>query len=310
LNKKAPTYGGQALIEGVAMRGPRHLAMSVRRPSGEIVSLTKLALMPSEKGGLFNLPIMRGALAFWDSLSLGMEMLMKSAEIAMPEEETPSKSALHLSLFLGVVIAVAMFVLLPTFLASVILRATGMSGRATTGLVELVIRLVLLVGYVLAISRMQEIQRVLQYHGAEHKVLWAWENNHAAQGFRDGTWDHVGVVNTLADVAKDAPRLHPRCGTSFLFLVAICSWVVYLFVSPPGVLPRVTARILLLPLVAGLSYEVLKLSAGRQGVFWRIIAAPGMALQILTTREPDTGQLEVAAESLAHLIEVERGDSA
>ena len=93
-----------------------------------------------------------------------------------------------------------------------------MSGRATTGLVELVIRLVLLVGYVLAISRMQEIQRVLQYHGAEHKVLWAWENNHAAQGFRDGTWDHVGVVNTLADVAKDAPRLHPRCGTSFLFL--------------------------------------------------------------------------------------------
>ncbi len=309
MDKKAPAYGGQAVIEGVVMRGPRHLAMAVRGPSGDIVSLAKAACMPSEKGGLFRFPIIRGALAFWDTLSLGMEMLMKSAEIAMPEEETPSKAALNLSLVLGAVIAVGMFVLLPTFAASLILRATGWSGRAITSFVELVIRLVLLVGYILAVSRMKEIERVLQFHGAEHKVIWAWEANHTVPGLRHDSWEHAQAVNTLANAAKGASRLHPRCGTSFLFLVVLCSWLVFLFVSPSGVLPRVVARILLLPVVAGLSYEVLKLSAGRQGIFWRAIAAPGMALQALTTREPDSDQLEVAAESLAHLIEAERSES-
>ncbi len=307
MENKAPSYGGQAVIEGVVMRGPRYLAMSVRTPSGEIVSQVKESPMPSEKGGVYKLPVIRGALAFWDTVSLGVETLMRSAEIAMPEEETPSKTAINISVALGAVIAVGIFVLLPTWAASLILGAAGLSGRAITSLVELVIRLMVLVGYIMSVSRMDDIKRVLQYHGAEHKVIWAWEKNHTRPALTAESWDHSEAVDALTSGAEHTPRLHPRCGTSFLFLVALCSWVVFLFVSPGAFYIRFLARILLLPVVAGLSYEVLKLSAQGEGWFWSAMRAPGMALQALTTKDPDDRQLEVAAESLAHLIEAERG---
>lgn len=308
MDKKAPSYGGQAVIEGVVMRGPKYLAMSVRTPSGEIVSQVKKSPMPQEKGGLYTLPVVRGALSFWDTLSLGVEMLMKSAEIATPDEETPSKTAINISVALGAIIAVAIFVLLPTWGASLVLGAMGLSGRAITSLVELVIRVLVLVGYIVSVSRMDDIKRVLQYHGAEHKVIWAWEKNCTGAALSKESWVHSEAVHALASGGKGTSRLHPRCGTSFLFLVALCSWVVFLFVSPGAFYIRFLARILLLPLVAGISYEVLKLSARGEGWFWSAIRAPGMALQALTTKDPDDDQLEVAAESLAHLIEAERGE--
>ncbi len=308
MERKVPAYGGQAVIEGVVMRGPRYVALSVRSPSGNIISSVKRVPTPGQNGGLPKLPVIRGALAFWDTLSLGMEMLMKSAEIASPEEDMPSKAALNLSVILAALIAVGAFVLLPTFAAAWLLRVAGISGRAVTGFVELLVRLLLLAGYIFSVSRMEEIQRVLSYHGAEHKVIWAWEEQYRAMNLDAGSWEHDKAAGILALAAAEKPRLHPRCGTSFLFLAVLCSWAVFLFVSPGGVLYRMVARILLLPVVAGLSYEILKMSAGRRGWLWKVLRAPGMALQILTTRDPEMDQLEVAAESLACLIEAERGD--
>lgn len=306
---KSTGYGGQAVIEGVMMRGSRFAALSVRSPDGEIVTFVKKAESPAQKGGFYNWPIVRGALAFWDSLSLGMGMLMKSAEIAMPEEEAPSKMAVNLAVVGGAVIALGLFVVAPIYIAQFVLRALGLSGRVYTSLVELIIRLFLLVGYIAIVSRMNEIQRVLQYHGAEHKVIWAWENHGHEPVFSAENWDRGKAAESLASEAGSFATLHPRCGTSFLFLTVLCAWLVFIFVSPANVIDRVITRILLMPVVAGLAYEVLKASAGRDGPFWRLIRAPGMGLQKLTTRPPDESQVEVAAHSLVLLVEAERGVS-
>jgi len=307
--ERAPSYGGQAVIEGVVMRGPRFAAMSVRAPDGEIVTLVKKAEMPSQRGGVFRWPIVRGALSFIDSLSLGIEMLVKSAEISMPEQEAPSKASVNIAVAAGGLIAVGLFVALPAYAAPFILNALRLSGRVYTSLVELMLRITLLVGYISAVSRMKDIQRVLQYHGAEHQVIWAWENHHGDPEVSRENWNREAAVSLLASKAAGYSRLHPRCGTSFLFLVALCSWFVFIFVSPPNVIDRIIVRLLLMPLVAGLSYEALKASAGHEGIIWEIIRAPGIGLQKLTTRTPDASQLEVAANSLALLIEAERGVS-
>jgi uncharacterized protein YqhQ len=305
----APSYGGQAVIEGVMMRGPRFAALSVRAPDGEIVTLVKKAEMPSARGGIFGWPIIRGALSFWDSLTLGIGMLMRSAEISMPDEEAPSKLSVNLAVAMGGLIAIGLFVVLPVYIAPFILSALRLSGRFATSLVELIIRLALLVGYVVTVSRMDDIQRVLQYHGAEHKVIWAWEHHHDDPALSKENWDRDAAVSLLSSKASACSRLHPRCGTSFLFIVALCSWLVFIFVSTPNVVDRIIFRLLLMPLVAGLSYELLKASAGAEGTIWTIIKAPGIGLQKLTTREPDASQIEVAAGSLSLLIEAERGVS-
>jgi uncharacterized protein YqhQ len=307
--ERAPSYGGQAVIEGVVMRGPRFAAMSVRAPDGEIVTLVKKAEMPSTKGGVFRWPVIRGALSFLDSLSLGIGMLVKSAEIAAPDEEAPSKAAVNFAVILGALLAVGLFVAVPAYVAQFVLNAVGLSGRIYTSLLELILRIGLLVGYILMVSRMKDIQRVLEYHGAEHQVIWAWEKHYCDKSLSRDDWDRDKAVSLLSSQASENSRLHPRCGTSFLFLVALCSWFVFIFVSPPNVIDRIVFRLLLMPLVAGLSYEVLKASAGHDGKIWEIIRAPGIALQKLTTRTPDASQLEVAAQSLVLLIEAERGVS-
>lgn len=306
---QAPSYGGQAVIEGVVMRGPRYVSLSVRRPGGDVYSMTKRSLSPAQKSGLMRLPILRGAFAFWDSLSLGIDMLMKSAEIAAPEEIVPSKLAINFGVFLGVVVAIGLFILLPAIAAPYLTAALHIQGRVLGSLVETLLRLAILFSYIGLVFRMPEIQRVLEYHGAEHKVIWAWEKNYREmrETARRERLDINGVAGYLASKAKSETRLHPRCGTSFLFIVVLCSWVVFLFVNPPTILTRVGARLLLLPVAAGLSYEVLKASADKDNLMWRIIRAPGMALQRATTREPDQGELEVAALSLVHLEEAERG---
>lgn len=326
-------YGGQAVIEGVMMRGVSHVALSVRAPGGDILSLMKKAPGLKDKSWFVRLPVIRGAFALWDSLSLGIEMLVKSAEIASPEEAKPTKGANFLSVAFAVVVAVGLFVLLPTFLTPYLLGLVGLGGPVYVSLFETVLRLLILVLYILAISRMKEIQRVLAYHGAEHKVVWAWEKNrvtgqalledvrqsgtHLSLGpspVGEGLLETMspgfsGIKDFLCRKAAGESRMHPRCGTSFLFLAVMCTWVVFLFVNPEGIVTRAVIRLALLPLVAGLAYEVLRASAGKEGIFWSAIKAPGMALQSLTTREPDSAMLEVAATSLALLLIKERGES-
>jgi len=333
--KPGTSYGGQAVIEGVMMRGIAGVVLSVRGPHGDIVSLTKDAPYLSRKRKLFGLPVLRGALSLWDSLSLGIEMLMRSAEIAAPDEVRPTKTATTLSVVFALIVAVALFMVLPGLLAPWILALFGVTGRLWVSLTESSLRLLILFGYVFLVSRMEEIQRVLEYHGAEHKVVWAWEKNRKeaenlireegssglpgslSEGSVSGSPGGVqaartgeGLIQFLAEKATRESRLHPRCGTSFLFIVVLCTWLVFLFVSPSSTVMKVLIRLALLPLVAGISYEVLKASAGREGLGWRLVRYPGLFLQKLTTREPDMSQLEVAATSLGLLVLKERGESA
>lgn len=305
----APSYGGQAVLEGVVMRGPRYVSLSVRKPDGDVASVTKRALSPSQKGPLLRVPIVRGAFAFWDSLSLGVEMLVKSAEIASPEEAAPAKAAVTAGVVVGGVMAIGLFIVLPAAATAWLMPALHLRGRLLTSLMETVLRMTILVSYIGLVFRMPEIQRVLEYHGAEHKTIWAWERHHRdiTEKVRLEKWDASQVTRFLSGSAVKESRLHPRCGTSFLFIVVLCTWVVFLFVTPPSLLARIALRLLLLPVAAGLSYEVLKASADKDNVFWRLVRAPGMALQSMTTREPDARELEVAADSLVHLLEVEGG---
>jgi uncharacterized protein YqhQ len=303
------SYGGQAVIEGVVMRGPRFASMSVRDPKGEIVSFVKKADALSRRSTLLRLPVVRGALSFWDSLSLGVEMLMRSADISFPEEEKPAKGAVDLSVVIAAVLAVLLFIIFPAVVAPYVVAALKVAGTFWASLVEALVRVIVLLAYVGSISRMKEIKRVLEYHGAEHKVIWAWENHYRDINDRIylDKWGVPEISEFLASKARSESRLHPRCGTSFLFIVVLVTWAVFLFVTPQGVVNKVAARLALLPLTAGLSYEVLKASSTRKGGFWRLLRAPGMGLQAMTTREPDPEQLEVAADSLARLVEAERG---
>lgn len=291
------------------MRGPRFASMSVRDPKGEIVSLVKKAESPSHGNALFRLPVVRGTLAFWDSLSLGVEMLMKSADISFPEEQKSSKGLADLSIVIAAFLAITLFIVLPAVVAPHLAAALKVTGTLWASLTEALVRVIVLVAYVASISRMKEIQRVLEYHGAEHKVIWAWENHHREINDKIylEKWGVAEISEFLASRASRESRLHPRCGTSFLFIVVLVTWVLFLFVTPQGVLNKVAVRLALLPVTAGLSYEFLKASATRKGVFWRVLRAPGMGLQSMTTKEPDPGQLEVAADSLARLVEAERG---
>lgn len=307
--QNTPSYGGQAVLEGVVMRGQTYVSLSVRKPDGDISSLTKRSPSPSQKSAFMRLPVVRGACAFVDSFTLGIEMLVKSAEIAAPEEEQPSSTAVNVGVALGVALAIGLFILLPAAVTPYLMKWMSIEGRLLSSLFETLLRMVILVGYIAVVFRMAEIRRVIEYHGAEHKVIWAWERHYREMldSIRNDGWDMKRSIEFLVDKGAQQTRLHPRCGTSFLFIVVLCTWVVFLFVNTPSLLTRVAVRLVLLPLAAGLSYEVLKLSADRTGPLWRIIRAPGMALQAMTTREPDKDQLEVAATSLMHLVEVERG---
>ncbi len=302
--KDRPSYGGQAVIEGVMMRGPKHAVLSVRDPKGNLVSLSKQPESLAQRSKFARLPVIRGAVSLWESLSLGIQMLLKSAEIASPEEE-PSESEMTLAVIFAFVIGLGIFVVLPTFAASWLMKTIGISGKYWASFIELALRLALLIGYVTAISQMEDIRRVLEYHGAEHKVIWAYEKNTARVDEMlqsVGSDESCNAVEFLVKKARPEAALHPRCGTSFLFIAVIVTWLVFLFVSPKSLILRVVTRIAMLPVVAGLAYELLKGSSKHEGFIWDLLKAPGIKMQKLTTREPDTDQLEVAATSLVLLI--------
>jgi uncharacterized protein YqhQ len=283
-------YGGQAVIEGVMMRGAQALAVAVRDPQGEIVIHTE-PLNPRIYGGrLAKVPFVRGLTLLWDALGLGVKSLMFSAEVAMPEEANgqngpEGKNPFHGPAQWGTVIislsfAVLLFFALPAFLAGLLEKLLSLGTSPLWGnIIEGSIRLSLLVGYVGLIGLLPDIRRVYGYHGAEHKTINAFE---------------AGAELTPASVAR-FPLEHPRCGTAFLLTVVVISILLFTLFPPLSVPVRILTRVALLPVVAGIAYELIRFTAAhRDNLLIRWIIKPNLALQRLTTREPDADMLAVS----------------
>ncbi len=278
-----PSYGGQAVIEGVMMRGPKGYAVAVRRPNGEIATHYREAPLPSARNKVWGWPFIRGTVSLLDSLVVGVEALVWSANEAVGEDEKISRAEGGLAVVVGALLAVGLFVLLPTVVAGP-LRRLGSSSLGIN-LAEGLLRLAILVGYIWVIGRMADVARVFEYHGAEHKVINAYD---AGQPFTPVSADRFSTA-------------HPRCGTSFLLYVVFVSIVLFAFFGWPTLWVRLLTRLALLPVVAGVSYELMKLGARSKSWLGRALIAPGMLLQRMTTRRPTLEQLEVAEKALAAL---------
>lgn len=290
------TYGGQAVIEGVMMRDRTASCIAVRSPGGEIV-LRRQELGAARRWPVFRLPIFRGLLAFYDSTKLGVEALLWSAEAAGEEEQKLAGWQVALTMVASLAIAVGLFMVLPTLLVSP-LRGLVTAGQAAPtygqtvllNILEGVTRAVILVIYIAAVARMPDIARVLAYHGAEHRVINATEAG----------------AELSVDGARGFPVLHPRCGTSFLLYVVMVSVLVFSFFGWPNLVQRLLLRLSLLPLVAGISYEWVRLAGRSKSPLVKLLCQPGLWLQRLTTRQPDDDQVAVAIAALNGL----RGKSA
>lgn len=297
-NKKKTSIGGQALIEGIMMRGPVLTSMATRMPDGSIDVETWNTHKGCKTPWTRKTPFIRGIFNMVDSMVVGYHCLMKSAEKAGVEEE-PTKFDKWLekklgdnmmkvlggfAAVLGVALAAVLFIFIPTGLSSLLkpLIGTGVG----LSLIEGLIKVIILVGYMWLCSRMKDIRRVFEYHGAEHKSIACYE---------------AGLPLTVENV-RPQRRLHPRCGTSFLFLVVFISIIIGSFISWDNPAIRMLLKLLLIPVVVGISYELIKLAGRSDGIFTRIISAPGMWLQHITTCEPDDGQIECAIAALTAVI--------
>ncbi len=280
----ACSYGGQALIEGVMMRGKRYQAMSARLEDGRIVSEVEEFTMLTDRHKFFGLPFIRGTFNMIDSLISGMKALTWSTNVSLAEDEeaeelTPMEIALTMLVSIG--LGILLFFVLPVVIAHYFQPL--IPGSFLQNVFEGVVRVAVFLLYLFLISRMKEIRRVFQYHGAEHKSIHCYE---------------AGEALTPENAMKHT-RLHPRCGTSFLFIVMIISIFVFALVGVDNFAWRMASRIVLLPVIAGVSYEVLRFCGKHMDKVWvRAIAWPGMQLQRLTTGEPDLEMLEVAIYSL------------
>lgn len=293
---KPSGIGGQAVIEGIMMRNGNRYSVAVRKPDGEIEVVVKECRNYSEKYKVLGLPIIRGIFNFIDSLVIGMSTLSYSAEFYEdPQEQAPTaidRVAKRLfkdkldsiimagTIILSIALAIGLFMLLP-YVASRFFSRYIVS-QTVLNIIEGVIRLVIFLLYVILISMMQDIRRVYMYHGAEHKCINCIEN---------------GMELNVANV-RISSRLHKRCGTSFLFLVMFVSIVFFIFLKFDSKLMQIGVRILLVPVIAGVSYEILKLAGRKDNIFIRIISAPGMLMQRLTTKEPDDRMIEVAIKAV------------
>lgn len=291
------SIGGQALIEGIMMRGPKKQAIVVRRADGELVTKVEELKLLKDKYPIVGWPLIRGVVNFGGSMANGVRALMFSAE-QMPEEEQgePSKFErwvnthlgsekadkllIAVAVVMGIALSVGLFMLLPTLLAG--LLDGVFKARILRNVAEGALRIVIFLVYLWLASKMKEMRRVWQYHGAEHKTIFAYE---------------AGLPLTVEN-ARVQPRCHPRCGTSFMFIVMIVSILVFSVVRWSNAWVRMGLRLLLLPIVVGISYELIKWAGRHDNIITRIISAPGKALQRLTTAEPEDSMLEVAIEGL------------
>jgi len=284
--------GGQAVIEGVMMRGANSLVIAVRKPDKEIAVRRETVTPLKEAFSPFKLPILRGLAVLIESLIWGIKALTYSANVAAEGEDGDTSKgmgnfALAITFFLSLVFGIGLFVILPERLANIM----SDKGYLFT-IVDGIIRLVVFFLYIIVISFSKNIARVFQYHGAEHKSIHAYE---------------AGEELTVENAMKYSP-LHPRCGTAFLLTVMVVSILVFsIFGKPESILVRIGSRIILLPIIAGVSYELIKFTSKRQDhLFTRIIMTPGLWLQRLTTREPSIDQVQVALRSLTEVLQMER----
>ena len=275
-----PIVGGQAVIEGVMMRGFGKVATAVREASGNISVQVNQVHSIAEKYPILKLPFLRGSVTLFESLILGIKSLSFSAQAAGEDEEQLTDKELAGTIIFALVLACGLFIAIPTFAAKFLHEITD--DPVIFNLAEGFLRLIIFLAYIFAISRMQDIQRVFQYHGAEHKTIFCYE---------------ADLPLTVENVKK-FPRLHPRCGTAFLLIVMIVSIFVFAFLGWPDLWLRILSRIILLPVVAGISYEIIRFAGTSQNPLVHLAIMPGLWLQYLTTREPDDSMIEVAIASL------------
>jgi len=286
---KMPSYGGQAVIEGVMMRGKKAVAMAVRSPQGEIV-LFEEQLPAVYRSVWFRTPFVRGVLGLWDSLELGMRYLTKAANVQTGEDEKIEGGTLVLTVLLAVALGVGIFFLLPALAAGWVDKSISL-GSWWSNLFEGFLRLTILVGYLLLVGRMPDIKRTFIYHGAEHKTINAFE---------------AGVELTPENVALQT-KVHPRCGTSFILTLVIFSVLIFSLLGPLPLHWRLISRIFMLPVVAGIAYEYIRWAAKMmdKSAFVRTIIKPNLLLQRLTTKEPTIEMLEVAIAAFNRMFALE-----
>ncbi len=292
---RVSSVGGQAVMEGVMMKSPTGVALAVRRADGTIATRYDNWTTKAKKGTFLGLPIVRGVVTFIETLSTGMNTLTESAKLAGEDiEEEPTKFekwlseklgksvesiVIGLAVILAIALSVGLFFLLPLGISSLVFGKAASVAGVWKSLTEGLVRLIIFIGYLLLCSRIKDVKRTFMYHGAEHKTIACYEAEEEL---------------TPKNAAKHS-RLHPRCGTNYLFLVMAVSILFFAAIGwNANFAVRLAMRIAFLPVVAGLSYEVLRLAARYDNWFTRIIRAPGMALQRITTKEPTPDMLEVA----------------
>ncbi|MGI5970808.1 MAG: DUF1385 domain-containing protein [Oscillospiraceae bacterium] len=296
--------GGQALIEGIYMRGPKKQSVVVNAPDGIKTKVEDIKLI-KDRYPILGWPFIRGIVNFFDSMAKGVSALMYSANF-FPEDENakPSKMdewigrkfgdkadklIIWVAVFLGVAFSVGLFFIVPTLIASLLRGLIG--SRVISSLLEGLIRVAIFLGYLILCSRLSDMKRVFAYHGAEHKTIHCYE---------------AGLSLNVENVRKQ-PRLHPRCGTSFLFTVIVISILIFMVITADNVILRVLLRLLLLPVVVGISYEINRLAGRYDNRLTRILTAPGMWFQHITTNEPDDDMIRVGIEALKLVIPEEEG---
>lgn len=298
---KKTSIGGQALIEGVMMRGPHKTAMAVRHTSGEIRE-EAWDNPANSRPGWTKWPFVRGIFTFVDSMRWGYKCLMRSAELSGLEDEADAEKAdekkqkkqsammnvlMIVSSVLGVALAVVMFMWLPIQLFSWLTHLwPALENAALRGLFEGVLRVVIFIAYLLLVSQLKDIRRTFRYHGAEHKTIFCYEK---------------GLELTVENVRVQR-RFHPRCGTSFMILMLLVGIIISILIPIHTPLLRTVIKLLLIPLTVGIGYELIKLAGRKDNAFTRIISAPGMWLQHVTTKEPDDSMIECAIAALKAVI--------
>jgi len=298
---KKTSIGGQALLEGIMMRGPEVTAMAVRHVVTKEIIMEEFETKGKDRAKFFKLPFVRGIFNMYDSLTFGYKCLMRSADLCGIEEEENAKNGkkeptkwdkifeklmMPIATVLAVVLAMGLFMYLPMLLWKFVAGASAEGSYFLRSCFEGVVRIIIFVGYVWATSLMKDIRRTYQYHGAEHKTIFCYE---------------AGLPLTVENVRKQG-RLHPRCGTSFLILTLLVSIVVGMFIHIDALPLRMAVKLLLLPVIIGIGYELIKLAGRKNNAFTRIISKPGMWLQKITTREPDDKMIEVAIRAMEKVI--------
>ena len=289
--------GGQAVMEGVMMRAPHSYCVAVRKASGEIVTEEKPLAKVSDRYPIFRFPVLRGLGTLGQAMSLGMKALRFSANAAL-DEGAPGKKSAEISswaMAANLAFSLLFFIFLYKFVPLKIAEYIGslyspLHSDFAINMVDGVLRMAIFVAFLFGVSRLKDIRRVFEYHGAEHKVVFNFESGRP-----------VNVQN-----AQVFRTFHPRCGTSFLLVVMVISMLVYALVPVLGFAAKFASRIVLLPLIAGLSYELIRFAAKRQGTLMGALTAPGLWLQRITTKEPSDDQAQVAIQALAGAMELEK----